>query len=280
MVQSSSAGSATEGVARLFDVLAPVYDQTGVEFFGPIAERLVNALAVQPGERTLDLGCGRGAVAFRLAAAVGPGGSVTAVDLAPEMVRLTRAEAERAGLRNLEVEVMDAARPTLPESAYDVVASSLVLFFLPDPAAALTSWLRLVAPGGRVGVTTFGPQDDVWRAVDGLFRSRIPPDLLDSRTSGTRGPFASDEGMDALFADCGAVEMRTFREPLPVVFDDPAAWRTWSMSVGQRAMWGLVPEEEREDLFREASELLETARDAGGKVRLTQEVRYTLARVG
>lgn len=278
MVQPSP--PATEAVARLFHELAPVYDQTGVEFFGPIAIRLVALLDVRPGERTLDLGCGRGAVAFRLAEAAGPEGTVLAVDLAPGMVDLTETEARRAGLANVRVAVMDAADPDLPEGGYDVVASSLVLFFLPDPRAALERWLRLVAPGGRVGVTTFGPQDDVWRAVDGLLKSRIPPDMLDARTSGTRGPFATDDAMDALFTDCGARDVRTFREPLDVVFDDPAGWRTWSMSGGQRAMWRLVPEEEREDLFREASALLETARDDAGKVRLTQDVRYTLASAG
>jgi SAM-dependent methyltransferase len=156
-------------------------------------------------------------------------------------VELTREEAVRRALPNLRAEVMDASSPTLPEAGFDVVASSLVLFFLPDPAAALKRWLRLAVPGGRVAVTTFGPQDEVWRAVDALFAERVPPGMLDARASGTRGPFASDEGMTELFTACGALDVRTDREPLRVVFDDPEDWRTWSMSVGQRAMWRLVP---------------------------------------
>ncbi|MGN6129345.1 MAG: class I SAM-dependent methyltransferase, partial [Nocardioidaceae bacterium] len=122
---------ATARVVRLFDDLAADYDRSGVDFFMPIARRLVELLEVRPGERALDLGCGRGAVTFPLAAAVGEAGHVTAVDLSPAMVSLARSVAPA----NVEVACLDAAAPDLPERSYGVVASSLVLFFLPDPAA-------------------------------------------------------------------------------------------------------------------------------------------------
>jgi SAM-dependent methyltransferase len=44
----------------------------------------------------------------------------------------------------------------LPPAHFDVIASSLVLFFLPEPAHALSRWVESVRPGGRVGITTFG----------------------------------------------------------------------------------------------------------------------------
>jgi ubiquinone/menaquinone biosynthesis C-methylase UbiE len=264
---------ATARVARLFDDLAPDYDRSGVDFFGPIARRLVELLEVRPGGRALDLGCGRGAVTLPLAAAVGGAGRVMAVDISPAMVSLTRSVAPA----NVVVACADAAAPDLPERSFDVVASSLVLFFLPDPASALTRWLRLVAPGGRIGVTTFGPQDEVWNAVDDLFAPYLPPAMLDPRTAGTRGPFASDAAMEALFRECGATSVRTVSEDLPVVFADAEAWRAFSMSVGQRAMWRHVPESGRERLFADAAALLERARGVDGRITLHQQVRYTLA---
>ena len=71
-VVTEQAARATAQVARLFAELAPVYDSSGVEFFGPMARRLVELLAPRPGERALDIGCGRGAASLPLAEAVGP----------------------------------------------------------------------------------------------------------------------------------------------------------------------------------------------------------------
>ena len=270
---------ATSRGARLFDELAPTYDQTGVAFFEPIGRRLVELLDVRPGRRGLDIGCGRGAATFPLAAAVAEEGDVTGVDVAPAMVALARDRAEREGVTNVRFETMDAADLPLPERGFDVVVSSLVLFFLPDPASALGRWLRLAAAGGQVGVSTFGPQDDVWAAVDALFGKYLPAGLLDARTTGTKGPFASDAALERLAHDCGARRVRTVSEPLEVEFADAEAWRAFSMSVGQRAMWRQVPAERRDELFAEASSLLAQARRGDGRIVLTQQVRYTLAEV-
>ena len=138
------------------------------EFFQPIAARLTGLLDVAPGEDALDLGCGRGALTVRLAAA---GARVTAVDLSPAMVAHTR---EAVAGHDVTVLEMDATRPTLPEASFDVLGSSLVLFFLPDPRAALSRWLRLLRPGGRFGFTTFGQADATFEALGDLFEPYIP----------------------------------------------------------------------------------------------------------
>jgi SAM-dependent methyltransferase len=62
---------------------------------------------------------------------------------------------------------MDAAAPDLPPGGYDLAVSSLVLFFLPDPAEAVRAWLRLLAPGGRLGISTFGARDAAWEERPG-----------------------------------------------------------------------------------------------------------------
>ena len=61
--------SPLSGVAGVFDRAAETYDAVGVPWFQPIAQGLVEELAVQPGEAVLDIGCGRGAVTFSLAEA-------------------------------------------------------------------------------------------------------------------------------------------------------------------------------------------------------------------
>jgi ubiquinone/menaquinone biosynthesis C-methylase UbiE len=271
-------GDATAGVARLFDELAEDYDQSGVAFFAPIAEGLVDLLELAPGERVVDIGCGRGAVTIPAARAVGPTGSVTAVDIAPTMVEYTRRMASDLGYGHVHTALATADGVGLPDKSVDVVASSLVLFFAPDPGSALSSWVRLLVPGGRIGIATFGAPDSTWERVDALFRPYLPAQLLDARTTGQSGPFATDEGMEALLAASGAVGVGTVRRPVRVHFDDARQWRRFSMSTGQRAFWRFVPEERRRPLYEEAAEVLEEARTDRGDIILVQDVRYTLAR--
>jgi ubiquinone/menaquinone biosynthesis C-methylase UbiE len=261
--------------ARLFDDLADSYDEVGVEFFGPIARGLVDALAPAPGERVADLGCGKGAFLLPAARAVGSGGRAVGMDVSPAMFAATSGAAASQGLAHVEVLVGDAQAPDLPASAFDVLGASLVLFFLPDPRAALTAWRSALAPGGRLGVSTFGPQDEVWQAVDEVFTPYLPA-MLDARTSGIRGPFASDAGMEHLVADAGFTEVRTVVTDLPVHFADVDHWQAFSMSTGQRAMWRAVPEAEHAAVRAEAERRLASAAHPAGGIVVHQQVRYTL----
>lgn len=86
-----------ERMAALFGSVAGTYDAVGVDLFQPVAAGLVDALDPRPGERALDVGCGRGAVLLRLGRAVGAGGSVTGIDLSPRMVEPLHARSAIAG---------------------------------------------------------------------------------------------------------------------------------------------------------------------------------------
>lgn len=262
------------GIAGVFDRAADSYDAVGAAWFGPIARGLVAELRPAPGGRAIDVGCGRGAALFPLAEAVGPTGQVTGIDLSPRMVQRTAADA--ADLPQVQVLVADANAPGLPPGGADVVAASLVLFFLPDPAAALRSWVELLRPGGRLGVSTFGPQAPAWVQVDELFTPYLPPAMLNARTSGRRGPYASDEGVAALLGAAGLADVRTAHLRVKAVFEGPEQWLAFSWSHGQRAMWEVVPADRHEQVRHDAYALLEGLRDTDGVLSLRQDVRYTL----
>jgi ubiquinone/menaquinone biosynthesis C-methylase UbiE len=264
-------------IAGIFDRAASTYDRVGVELFGPVADELVSTLAPQAGERALDIGCGRGAMLLRLAAAVGPTGTAAGIDLAPQMVAAAQTDAATAGL-TVDVSVGDAQEPDFPAKSFDVVASSLVLFFLPDPAAALAAWRRLLVPGGRLGVSTFGPLPPAWQEVDAVFEPYLPPQLRDARTTGARGPFGSDAGVEQLLTQAGFQDVRTRTTTVAVRFDDADHWHRWTWSVGQRAMWEHVPAGDRDAVRAAAGERLERCRDDGGRIGFDQQVRHTYGR--
>jgi ubiquinone/menaquinone biosynthesis C-methylase UbiE len=265
-------------VAAIFDRSAATYDSVGVAWFTPIAEQLVREIAPRTGERALDIGSGRGAALLPLAEAIGPTGTVTGIDLSIGMVEALRAEVAARGLTTVDVHKDDAMAPDLDPAAFDLVTSSLVLFFLPDPAVALRNWYRLLAPGGRIGVSTFGPQDANWKAADDVFVPHLPKQMLDARTSGMSGPFASDAGVERLLTDAGFEAVRTMTVDVPVRFTDLEQWRRWSWSHGQRAMWEAVPEDRHAEILAEVARALEPARDESGLITVGQQVRYTFGR--
>ncbi len=266
----------TARIAGLFDALSTSYDAVGVDFFQPIADGLLAQMPPRTGERWLDVGCGRGAVLLPAADAVGAEGRAVGVDISAGMVEQTRALAAERGLDHVEAVVGDATAPSV-NGEFDAVASSLVLFFLPDPAAALRSWLPLMAPGARLGVATFGPIDPRWEHGDSVFAPYLPEQMRDARVSGAKGPFESDAGMEQLVRDAGYVDVRTVTTDLPVRFADLERWHAWTWSTGQRRMWLSVPEDVRPAVRAEAMGRLASYADADGSVTFTQGVRYTLA---
>ena len=276
---TAAARAVRESNAQLFDELADSYDAVGVEFFAPIGEALVEVLQLRPGERVADLGCGKGAFLLPAARAVGSSGRAVGVDVSPVMVATVRRSAEAAGLLQVEAHVDDAQAPSLEPGAFDAVAACLVLFFLSDPLEALRAWSELLRPGGRIGVSTFGALGSTWRAVDDVFTPYLPADLLTARTSGVRGPFASDEGMAGLFAAAGLTGIRTSTLHLAVRFRDAEQWHAFSMSSGQRALWLAIPPQERPAVRAEAERRLAAAADPDtGEYVLHQDVRFTVGR--
>lgn len=270
----------TAQVAATFDLVADTYDTVDVPWFTPIARATVAAVEPRAGETALDLGTGRGAALWPLAEAVGPTGRVTALDISARMVDATRRDAATRGLSWVDVRHGDVADPAVAHAAADVAVASLVLFFLRDPAAALRKWWARLVPGGRLAVSTFAPREPVWEALDGVFTPYLPAGMLDARASGTRGPFGSDEALEALVAEAGFVGVRTAHLDAAVRFRDLEHWRTWSWSHGQRRHWLAVPEGRRAAVLDAVAARVRAIQGLDGSFALHQRVRLTSARRG
>jgi len=136
-----------------YDDVAEEYAGVAARFHGQLARDLVDAVAPPFGSRVLDLGAGSGVAAAAAAEATGTDGRVVALD--PSLPLLRHA-------RSPEVAAVAGAAPDLPfgPHTFDVAVASLVLGHLADPDAALADLVRVLRPGGRLGLTTWGRPDD------------------------------------------------------------------------------------------------------------------------
>ena len=98
----------------------------------PVTQKLIAGLHLSAGARVLDVGCGVGDPALQIAAAVGPQGTVLAIDLAPGMVAATRRRAQVLGLANITCRVAAAEELTEPAGSFDAVAARFTLMSMPD----------------------------------------------------------------------------------------------------------------------------------------------------
>ena len=120
--------------------------------FTPWAKDLLEQVALQPGERVLDVACGTGIVARCAAQQAGPTGSVMGVDLNPDMLAVAGTLALQTGATITWRAGSAMALPCAAASC-DVVLCQQGLQFFPDRPAALREMHRVVAPGGRLGLS-------------------------------------------------------------------------------------------------------------------------------
>jgi ubiquinone/menaquinone biosynthesis C-methylase UbiE len=162
-----------------YDAAADRYDDSALGFWARSGERTIERLGLQPGMSVLDVACGSGASTLPAARRVGPLGSVIGVDLSEQMLAMGRAKARRAHLDHIEFRQGDMNATGFPDASFDAVVCVFGISFAPDMERLVAELWRMVKPGGRLAVTTWGPRlwsplYDVWR--DAVRAER--PDLV------------------------------------------------------------------------------------------------------
>ena len=121
----------------------------------PVTDLLLAAAELRPGERVLDVGCGTGPTTRRAAAAVGPQGAVTGLDVSPEMIAAARERDTPHGGASIRWVEADAVTWDAGGGQFDVVISQFGVMFFADPAAAFANFARMTAPGGRLHIAVW-----------------------------------------------------------------------------------------------------------------------------
>ena len=139
--------------------LSQVPDHIAESFAGVANPFLLGRL--EPGERVLDLGSGAGTDSLVAALMVGELGSVTGIDMTPEMVAKAQSGAAELGVSNVTFVEGEAEELPFGDASFDVLISNGVIDLIPDKDAVFSSIYRVLVPGGRIQVADVTIQQPV-----------------------------------------------------------------------------------------------------------------------
>lgn len=244
---------------------ASAYERFMGRWSRELARAFVLWLGVPPGRRWLEVGCGTGALTSRILK-IGRPASVMATDPSEQFIAHARAV-----LPDHRVEFITASMERLPAEAagYDVVASSLVLNFLPDPAAALREMRSIAAENGVVAAC-------VWDYAGGMqFLRRFWDAAVEldpaarQYDEGTRFPICSPSALEAAFREAGFDRVVVEALEVPTRFQDFDDY--WTPFVGgpgpAPGYLSSLPTRRQQDLERRLAATLPRTED--GSIALT-----------
>ena len=149
----SAAWQADRSEAEQADLSALLEGLAEEPFLRQVAARVLALLALGPGERVLEVGCGTGVFLPALARAVGPNGAVAGIDHEAGFLVRARERVDAAGVGDrVALEVADALALPFPDASFDAAHIERVLMHLADPGGALREVRRVLRPGGRAVV--------------------------------------------------------------------------------------------------------------------------------
>ena len=120
---------------------------------------MLAALELNPGMTVADIGAGTGYYSWRLAQTVGASGTVYAVDIQPEMIRLLERQMSRRGATNVKPLLGTATDPKLSPGSVDLALMVDVYHELEFPHEMLAAIVRALKPGGRLAFVEFRGND-------------------------------------------------------------------------------------------------------------------------
>lgn len=249
----------------VWDRMSKVYLREIETRFDPVVSATVRRAQLSAGDSVLDLGAGSGAVSVAAARLVGDDGSVTAVDISPEMVAVARArfaELSLANTRSLEGRGEDIPAE---DGTFDVVISSLCLMFALDRAAAAREIARVLKPGGRFVASVWAGPDECdivrFQSIAGSFGGAPPVAGVGPGSLADTAPFVASLAEVGISA---TVESETLG------FGFPDFTSAWDVLAGVTA--AQLPSEDQ--ARAKAAVLAEMYPDGDGPRRFTNTTRF------
>lgn len=229
----------------------------------PAGLAFLDWLALPPGLRWLDVGCGNGAFTEVIAGRCAPA-RLDGVDPSEGQLAFART---RAGTPRARYEQGDAMALPFPDATFDVAVMALVIFFVPDPRRGVAEMVRVARPGGTIAAYAWDmhgggfPYDPLTRELRALGVPAAKPPSVDA---------SRIDAMTALWRDAGLEAVETHRIAVRRTFEDFDDW--WSTARLSVAMAGALDKLASDDVHR-LRERIRSRLAAGADGRVTLEAR-------
>jgi SAM-dependent methyltransferase len=246
------------------------YENVASDLISELGPTLVAATGIHEGDLVLDIAAGSGNVAIPAART---GARVVASDLTPELLEEGARRAEAAGVV-LEWQVADAERLPYGTGDFDVAVSAVGIMFAPHHQEAADELVRVVAPGGRIGLASWTPQGFIGQ----MFATMKP--YLAAPPAGVSPPplWGEEAHVRALLGD-RVTDLRFERRTVRVThFAEPADFREYfKTNYGPTiAAYAQQPDAGRAAALDADLDALVARFDVGGGGHLVTEWEYLL----
>lgn len=199
------------------------YPAVATQVIAPLGARVVEATGIRPADRVIDVGAGSGNAAFPAART---GADVVASDLTPELLEEGRRAAQAQGL-DLAWREEDAEQLPYDDGEFDAAISCVGVMFAPHHQAAADELVRVVRPGGRIGLINWTPEGFIGQMFATMkpFAPAPPPGVQPP-------PLWGDEAHVRTLLGDRVSDVEARRERLPVHnFGTPEAFRDYFKAV-------------------------------------------------
>lgn len=191
----------------------------------PVSRWMVDALALQPGHRVLELAAGAGDTGLLAAELIEPGGTLICSDASEEMLGVARERAAALGAANVEFRVLEAEWIDLVAASVDAVLCRWGYMLLADPAAALRETRRVLRPAGRVALAAWDAAErNPWSAIaTDAARGALGAPPPDAEAPGMFS-FRDPERIRGLLLDAGFGDVAVEPLELELAYGDVDEW--------------------------------------------------------
>ncbi len=197
----------------------------------------MNRLALRPGDRVVDIGCGAGSTTLALAKAVGPTGQAVGIDIAPAMVKAAQEHARDEDIEHALFVTADAQVDDLGDGIYDAAYSRFGVMFFADPVSAFANIRRSLRPEGRLAFACWtNIFANEWMFVPGSAVVSVTGALPPMPGPGEPGPFSLEDPrhLEAVLRESGFthIEITPQEESIVIPLEEIEALAALSSRVG------------------------------------------------